>query len=85
MYAKLENGAITVAPKKLDGKTNPKPEVYYKHGYSDVILSEKPAPYGYEPAWEQTDEHTITQIFIAPDPDFVSDSEALAELLEVIG
>lgn len=63
MYAKLINGTLRSAPKKVDynGKTifNPPEEILLELGYMPVIYTDIPTdvPKGqhYESHWEQTD------------------------------
>jgi hypothetical protein len=75
MFAKLENSALTIAPKEIDGITDPPDEIYYANGYSRVVFSEMPTDGAYESTWEQNG-NTIVQSFIKQDRDDLSASEA---------
>ena len=92
MYGKLIDGAIVVAPVKLtiDDKQvwNAPSDVYLSLGWKPVCQTAPPEPeegFYFISGWKETSKK-ITQTWTkAEAPDIVSDSEALAELLEVIG
>lgn len=92
MYAKLIDGKLHTAPKKLlvDGVQvwNATADVYLSQGWKPVSVSPAPEPeegYTCTSGWKETAKK-ITQTWTKEAiPDFVSDSEALAELMEVIG
>ena len=95
MYAKLINGTLRSAPKKVDynGKTifNPTEEILLDMGYLPVTYTDMPsdAPYGqyYESHWEQTDTE-IVQVWTLvdnpaePEPELSAD-EALNIIMGV--
>lgn len=83
MYAKLIDGALQIAPKKLPGDGtivyNPPAEMYLKQGWKPVTFVESPeAPSGYyyEPGWEETAEAIVQTWTLTPLPDDIDDSEA---------
>ena len=95
MYAKLVNGALRSAPKKVDynGKTifNPPENVLLGMGYLPVTYTDMPtdAPDGqhYESHWEQTDAEimqvwTLVDNPAEPDPELSAD-EALNIIMGV--
>lgn len=92
IYAKLINKNIRVAPKKLTiGDTqvwNAPAEEYLEQGWKPVTFTQEPDPesgFYFIPGWKETSKK-ITQTWTKTEaPDEVSDSEALSELLEVIG
>ena len=87
MYAKLINGALRIAPKKLiidDTQVwNASAEQYLAQGWLPVVFTdapEAPSGYYYESGWEEEDNEivqtwTLTEL---PEPDA---DEALAILL----
>ena len=95
MYAKLINGTLRSAPKKVDynGKTifNPTEEILLDMGYLPVTYTDMPsdAPDGqhYESHWEQTDAE-IVQVWTLvdnpaePEPELSAD-EALNIIMGV--
>lgn len=91
-YAKVIEGELYLAPKKLivDGKQvwNAPAEEYLLQGWKPVTFTPEPEPeegFEYVSGWKETAKK-ITQTWTKEAiPDFVSDSEALAELMEVIG
>lgn len=92
MYAKLTNGILISAPKKVDynGKTifNPPDDVLLDMGYFPVVYADMPtdAPDGqhYESHWEQTDTE-IVQVWELVDNPAESEPELSAdEVLNII-
>lgn len=95
MYAKLINGTLRSAPKKVDynGKTifNPTEEILLDMGYLPVTYTDMPtdAPDGqhYESSWSQTDAE-IVQVWTLvdnpaePEPELAAD-EALNIIMGV--
>ena len=76
MFALLEKGAITIAPREIDGILDPPDEVYYEHGYSLVVFSPIPRDGIYDAEWEQG-ENTITQVFVKrEETDDIDEAEA---------
>lgn len=95
MYAKLVNGTLRSAPKKVDynGKTifNPPEDVLLGMGYLPVAYTDMPtdAPDGqhYESHWEQTDTEivkvwTLVDNPTEPEPELSAD-EALNIIMGV--
>lgn len=83
MYAKLIDGALNIAPKKLpgDGVTvwNPPNEMYLAAGYKPVTFTEAPeAPdgYYYESGWEEQSEAIVQTWTLKPLPDDIDEAEA---------
>lgn len=83
MYAKLIEGALNIAPKKLPGDGtivyNPPEEMYLKQGWKSMIFVEPPeAPEGYyyEPGWEEQTEAIVQIWTLMPLPDDVDEFEA---------
>lgn len=81
MYAKLENGRLIGAPKKLPGDGvnvwNPPEEMYLAQGWKPVTITDAPeAPEGhhYEPSWEETDEAIVQTWALVEDPDDIDAS-----------
>ena len=92
MYAKLINGTLRSAPKKVDynGKTifNPTEEILLGMGYLPVTYTDMPtdAPDGqhYESSWSQTDTE-IAQVWTLVDNTAESEPELSAdEALNII-
>lgn len=53
-YARIEDHAITLAPKEIDGVINPPAEVYIAHGWYPVTYTEQPDSLNrYDSDWEQ--------------------------------
>ena len=92
MYAKLIEGNLVPGPEKLiidnNQVWNAPAEEYLAQGWKPVTFTKEPDPedgFYFIPGWKETTKK-ITQTWTkAEAPDIVSDSEALAELLEVIG
>lgn len=83
MYAKLIDGAIKIAPKKLPGDGiivyNPPAEMYAAAGYKPVTFTDAPdAPEGYyyESGWEEQAEAIVQTWTLAELPDEIDDAEA---------
>ena len=92
MYAKLINGTLRSAPKKVDynGKTifNPPEDVLLDMGYLPVTYTDMPTDaqggQHYEPHWEQTDTE-IVQVWTLVDNTVESEPELSAdEALNII-
>ena len=87
MYAKLTNGALKTAPKKVtyNGCTviNPSEDKLLGLGYLPVTYTDMPAdaPDGqhYEPHWEQAGESIIQAWELADNPDYDTEPELSAE------
>ena len=78
MYAKLQNGFLSSAPKTivLDGRTinNPLPEELEHLGYKPVVYTDMPTEVmegkHWESSWEE-EENAIRQVWtLADDPDY---------------
>ena len=83
MYAKLIEGALNIAPKKLPGDGvivyNPPEEMYRAAGYKPVTFTDAPeAPEGYyyESGWEETAEAIVQTWTLTPLPDDIDGAEA---------
>lgn len=83
MYGKLNDGDLTIAPRKLNGDGvvvyNPPEAMYREQGYKPVEFTDSPeAPegYTYESAWEEQDESIVQTWTLVPLPDDVDDAEA---------
>lgn len=83
MYAKLIDGALNIAPKKLpgDGTTvyNPPAEMYLAQGWKPVQYTDPPeAPEGYyyESGWEEQTDAIMQTWTLVPMPDDIDDAEA---------
>lgn len=83
MYAKLIDGALQIAPKKLPGDGtivyNPPAEMYLAAGYKPVTFTDAPeAPEGYyyESGWEETAEAIVQTWTLTPLPDDIDGAEA---------
>lgn len=91
MFGKVINGILKPAPKKvdIDGLQiwNPSSDQYTEAGWKPVIFTDQPDPeagYYYAAGWKETTKK-ITQTWTKTElPDEVSDSEALAAILEVL-
>lgn len=68
MYAKLVNGVIFFAPRKIKYNgfiyLNPKPAILLAAGYKPVIFTEQPGP-EYVETWTETDD-AIEQGWVIP-------------------
>ena len=83
MYAKLIDGALTIAPKKLPGDGvivyNPPAEMYLEQGWKPVSFTgapEAPEGYYYESGWEEQADAIVMTWTLTPLPDDVDESEA---------
>jgi len=53
-FARIEDHAITLAPKEIDGVKDPPAEVYIAHGWYPVTFTKQPDYlYRYDSDWEQ--------------------------------
>lgn len=92
MYGKLINTMLVCAPAhiELNGLKiwNPSENQYIDSGWKPIVFTEQPDPepgFVYVAGWKETSKR-ITETWTKKEaPDVVSDSEALAELMEVIG
>ena len=92
MYAKLINGTLRGAPKKVDynGKTifNPPDDVLLDIGYFPVAYTDMPtdAPDGqhYESHWEQTDTEIVQVWTLVDDPVIPEPELSAEEVLDII-
>lgn len=83
MFAKLNDGRIVYAPKKLsgDGVTvyNPPDSMYLEQGWKPVSITpppEAPAGYYYESGWEETEEVIVQTWTLTPLPEEIDEAEA---------
>ncbi len=83
MYAKLIDGALNIAPKKLPGDGvivyNPPAELYLAAGYKPVTFTDTPeAPDGYycESGWEEQTEAIVQVWTLVELPDDIDEAEA---------
>ena len=83
MYAKLIDGALQIAPKKLTGNGvivyNPTAEMYLEQGWKPVTLvdpSEAPEGFYYESGWEEHDDSIVQVWTLVPLPNDIDDAEA---------
>lgn len=83
MYAKLIDGALNIAPKKLPGDGvivyNPPAEMYTEAGYKPVTFTDEPevpSGYYYESGWEEQDEVIVQTWTLTPLPDDIDEAEA---------
>lgn len=92
MYAKLINGTLRSAPKKVDynGKTifNPTEEILLDMGYLSVTYTDMPAdaPEGqhYESSWSQTGTEIVQEWTLADNPAEVELELSADEALNII-
>jgi len=87
MYAKLIDGNLHIAPRKLPGDGvivyNPPAEMYAAQGWKPVRFTETPeAPdgYYYEPGWEEQTDAIVQTWTLAPLPDDID----VAEVYDII-
>ena len=92
-YAKLIDGALVYAPRKIqteiDGERytvyNPPDELLAEQGWLPVVFTDMPdvAPEGYvyAPGWEQAGDEIVQGWELVEAPDDVSDAEALEIIL----
>ena len=86
MFAKIENQAITLAPKEIDGVPNPPAEVYIAHGWYPVTLTQTPTNpdgYYYEPGWVEGDKEIIQTWTLVDPSSYVADSDK-AEAYDIL-
>ena len=83
MYAKLIDGALQIAPKKLPGDGtivyNPPAEMYAAQGWKPVQYTdppEAPSGYYYESGWEETADAIVQTWTLTPLPDDIDGAEA---------
>ena len=83
MYAKLIDGALNIAPKKLPGDGvivyNPPAEMYLEHGWKPVQYTdapEAPSGYYYESGWEEQANAIVQTWTLTPLPDDIDEAEA---------
>ena len=84
MYAKLIDGNLKIAPKKLPGDGvivyNPPAEMYLEQGWKPVEYTEQPADppsgYYYESGWEEQDDAIVQVWTLTPLPDDIDEAEA---------
>lgn len=82
IYAKLIDGNLTIAPRKLIGDGvviyNPPAEMYREQGWKLVEFTDSPeAPEGfyYESGWDEQIEAIVQIWTLAPLPDDISEAE----------
>lgn len=83
MYAKLIDGVLHIAPKKLPGDGvivyNPPESMYREQGWKPVTFvdpPEAPSGYYYEPGWEEQPDAIVQTWTLTPLPDDIDDAEA---------
>jgi hypothetical protein len=83
MYAKLIDGDLNIAPKKLPGDGtivyNPPADMYLAEGYRPVTFTDAPEAsegYYYESGWEETEEAIVQTWTLTPLPDDIDEREA---------
>lgn len=83
MYAKLIDGALTIAPKKLSGDGvivyNPPESMYRAQGWKPVTFvdpPEAPSGYYYESGWEEQTDSIVQTWTLTPLPDDIDEAEA---------
>ena len=83
MYAKLINGSLRAAPKKLiiedEQVWNAPSEAYLSQGWKPVRFTETPeAPEGYyyESGWEEAEAEIVQTWTLVEEPDDIDDAEA---------
>ena len=92
MYAKLINGALRSAPKKVDynGKVifNPPEEILLDMGYFPVTYTDMPSDalngQHYESHWEQTDTEIVQVWTLVDDPVEPEPELSAEEALDII-
>ena len=84
MFGKLNDGNLTIAPRKLPGDGvvvyNPPAEMYLAQGWKPVEFTDAPeAPegYTYESGWEETADSIVQTWALVPAPDDIDEAEAL--------
>jgi len=88
MYAKLENGILIPAPKRIaNGESivyNPNESMLLALGYLPIKYTEQPAApdgYYYESGWEEQPDAIVQTWTLTPLPDDIDAYEALEILL----
>jgi hypothetical protein len=83
MYAKLIDGNLIIAPKKLLSDDfivyNPPEYMYREHGWEPVRYTtapEAPSGYYYASGWEERDGEIVQVWALTPLPDDISEAEA---------
>lgn len=83
MYAKLIDGVLQIAPKKLPGDGvivyNPPESMYREQGWKPVQYTdppEAPSGYYYESGWEEQTDAIVQVWTLTPLPDDIDDAEA---------
>jgi hypothetical protein len=83
MYAKLIDGALQTAPKKLTGDGvivyNPPAEMYLAVGYKPVTFvdpPEAPEDFYYESGWEEQTDAIVQTWTLTPLPEDIDEAEA---------
>jgi len=83
MYAKLIDGVLSTAPKKLPGDGvivyNPPAEMYLEQGWKPVTFVDPPeAPAGYycESGWEEREDTIMQTWTLVPLPEDIDEREA---------
>lgn len=83
MYAKLIDGNLRIAPKKLSGDGvivyNPPEEMYLEQGWLPVTYTdppEAPSGYYYESGWEEQTDAIVQTWTLTPLPDDIDEIEA---------
>ena len=83
MYAKLIDGELQIAPKKLNGDGvivyNPPAEMYLEQGWKPVTFvdpPESPEGYYYESGWEEQTDAIVQTWTLMPLPDDIDEAEA---------
>lgn len=83
MYAKLFEGNLQIAPKKLNGDGvvvyNPPESMYREQGWKPVTFTDEPeAPSGYyyESGWEEQADAIVQTWTLTPLPDDIDEAEA---------
>lgn len=83
MYAKLIDGNLQIAPKKLPGDGvivyNPPESMYRAQGWKSVTFvdpPEAPSGYYYESGWEEQTDAIVQTWTLTPLPDDIDEAEA---------
>lgn len=83
MYGKLNDGNLTIAPRKLNGDGavvyNPPEAMYREQGWKPVKFTnapEPPAGFYYESVWEETADSIVQTWTLVPLPDDIDEAEA---------
>lgn len=90
-YAKLDNGVLHLAPKKINDGTkttyNPPAEMLIELGYKELIYTDAPETdetHYAVPSWEES-ENAITQVWSTVEiPDEVTGDEVISALEEIL-